>query len=44
MGRGTLTKMNKEQTVSMVVLVKLCIYFHCDASDILEFVHEDEEN
>ncbi len=44
MGRATLTKMNKEQSISMDTIIRICKYFHCDVSDILEFVHEDEEN
>ena len=35
---GTLTKLNKNEEVSMSVLLRICDYFGCDIGDICEAV------
>lgn len=37
----TLSKLSKDQKVSMDVLEKICKELHCDISDIVEFINED---
>ena len=37
-GTNTLAKLNKNQPVSMEVLMKLCEKLECDISDVCEFV------
>ena len=39
----TLTKMRKDEEVSMSVLLKIATYLDCDISDICEFVKENKE-
>lgn len=36
-----LSKLSKNKNVSMNTLEKICSYFHCDISDVVEYV-EDE--
>lgn len=36
----TMTKLNKEQTVSMEVMLRLCKIFHCDIGDLMEVIEE----
>ena len=40
-GQATMTKLNKEQTVSMVVLIKICKVLQCDIGDIVQVVEYD---
>ena len=40
---NTLTKMRKDEEVSMSVLLKIATYLECDISDICEFVKENKE-
>ncbi len=42
-GQATLTKMNKEETVSMEVLIKICKVLDCDISDICEIIKEPQK-
>ncbi len=35
------TKINKNETVSLEVLMKLCKVFHCDIGDICEVILDD---
>ena len=35
---NTMTKMNKDEPVSMIVLLKIAEYLQCDISDICEFI------
>ena len=35
------TKLNKNETVSLEVLMKLCQVFHCDIGDICEVILEE---
>lgn len=41
--KGTLNKMNSNAYISLEVIDKLCNYFHCDITDIVEFI-PDQEN
>lgn len=43
MSPNTLTKMRKEEEVSMGVLLKIAKYLSCDISDMVEFINEDGE-
>lgn len=38
---NTLTKMKKDEEVSMSVLLKIADYLDCDISDICEFIREE---
>ena len=38
---NTMTKLNKDQPVSLEVLMKLCKVFHCDIGDICEVILDD---
>ncbi len=38
---NTMTKMRKDEEVSMNILLKIATYLDCDISDICEFVKED---
>ena len=40
-GQATLTKLNKDETVSMDVLIKICTVLKCDIGDIVEIVNND---
>ena len=37
----TMTKLNKDQTVSMEVMLRLCMIFHCDIGDLMEVIEEE---
>lgn len=34
---NTLTKLRKEEVVSMEIILKICDYFDCDIADIVEY-------
>ena len=36
-----MTKLGKNETVSMDVILRLCKVFHCDIGDIMEVVEEE---
>lgn len=36
--KGTLNKMNSNGYISLEVIDKLCNYFKCDITDIIEFI------
>ena len=38
----TLSKLSKDQKVSMDVLEKICKELHCNIGDIVEYIHEQE--
>lgn len=38
---NTMTKLRRDEEVSMSVLIKIASYLDCDISDICEFVKED---
>ena len=40
---NTLTKMRKDEEVSVSVILKIATYLECDISDICEFVKENKE-
>lgn len=39
---NTVTKLGKNETVSLDILMRICKVFHCDIGDVVEF-SEDEE-
>jgi len=39
---NTLSKLSKNQNVSMDVLGRICKELHCDIKDILEYIHENK--
>ena len=39
---NTVTKLGRNETVSLDVLMRICKVFHCDIGDVVEF-SEDEE-
>ena len=39
---NTMTKMRKDDGVSMNVLLKIATYLDCDISDICEFIKDDQ--
>jgi DNA-binding Xre family transcriptional regulator len=41
---NTMTKMRKDEEVSMSVLLKIATYLDCDISDICEFVKEETKD
>lgn len=41
MSPNTLTKMRRDEEVSMSVLLKIAEYLKCDVSDMVEFINED---
>lgn len=40
---GTLSKLSKNQKVSMDVLGKICKELHCNVGDIVDFVDQDHQ-
>lgn len=40
---ATFTKMKKNETVSLEILMKLCNYLECDIGDIVELIRIDEK-
>ncbi len=38
---NTMTKLNKDEPVSLEVLMKMCKVFHCDIGDICEVILDD---
>lgn len=36
----TMTKLNQDRLVSMEVILRLCMVFHCDIGDIMEVVED----
>ena len=41
---STLTKMNRNEVVSLSVLLKICDLLKCDIGDIMEVQHCEDEN
>ena len=39
---NTMTKLRKDEEVSMSILLKIATYLDCDISDICEFVKEED--
>ncbi len=40
LSKYTLTKMNKDEPVSLEAMMHLCKVFHCDIGDIIELIEE----
>lgn len=40
---STFTKLKKNETVSMDVLIKLCKELNCNIGDIVEIINDEEE-
>lgn len=40
---STLSKLTRDEYVSLDVLVRICTYLECQISDICEVIHEDEK-
>ena len=38
---NTMTKLRRDEEVSMSILLKIATYLECDISDICEFIKED---
>jgi len=38
---NTVTKLGKNELVSMDVMLRLCKIFHCDIGDLMEVIEED---
>lgn len=36
----TMSKLNKDEPVSLEVMMRLCKVFHCDIGDIMEIIEE----
>lgn len=41
---GTLTKLNKNEAVSLEVLMRICEFLKCDVGDVCEFVPDETKN
>lgn len=39
---NTVTKLGKNEIVSMDVMLRICKLFHCDIGDVMEVVEESE--
>ena len=39
-----MSRLSKNEHVSMDVLGRICEYFNCDIGDIVEYIHEDYDN
>lgn len=39
---NTLTKMRKEQEVSLIVLGRICDCLQCDFGDVIEYIRDEE--
>lgn len=36
----TMTKLNKDEPVSLEVMMRLCKIFHCDIGDVMEMIED----
>lgn len=36
----TMTKLNKDEPVSLEIMMKICGIFHCDIGDVLEMIED----
>lgn len=39
---NTMTKLNRDEAVTLAVLEKICVAIHTDFGDIMEYVPEDD--
>lgn len=37
----TMARMNKDEPVSLEVIMRICKVFHCDVGDLVEVIEED---
>lgn len=37
----TMTKLHRDEPVSLEVMMRLCKVFHCDIGDVVEMIEED---
>ena len=37
----SMTKLNKNEPVSLEILIRICKIFHCDIGDVVEMIEED---
>ena len=42
LGSTTMTKLNANQLVSMVVMMKICFYLQCDIGEVMSFTFNKE--
>jgi DNA-binding Xre family transcriptional regulator len=40
LSQSTMTKLNQDRVVSMVIMLRLCKLFHCDIGDLMEVIEE----
>lgn len=40
---GTLTKLNKNEAVSLDILIRICELLNCDVGDVCEFISDKTE-
>lgn len=40
LSKYTLTKLNKDEPVSLEAMMRLCKVFHCDIGDVMEIIEE----
>ena len=41
-GSTTITKLTKDELVSMEVMMKICLYLNCDIGDVMTFTFNKE--
>lgn len=41
---NTLTRMRKNEEVTLTVLSRICSVLDCDFGDVVEYINEDEKN
>lgn len=40
---GTLTKLNKNEPVSLDILMRICGFLSCDIGDVCEFIKDEQQ-
>lgn len=40
--RYSMTKLNKDEPVSLEIMIRLCKVFHCDIGDVMEIIEDDD--
>lgn len=40
---STLTKLNKNEILSLDILMRICVYFKCNIGDICEVIYDESE-
>ena len=41
--KSTMDKMGRGENVSMEIIDRICSYFNCDTSDVIEHIKEDNQ-